>query len=138
MTHSDCIFCKIAAGTIPSGKVYETDKVLAFLDIGPVSDGHTLIIPKEHYERFEDCPPELLAEIGPVLGIVAKAVVAAVQAEGYNVLCNRGKAAGQVVEHVHFHIIPRNTGDGFFHRWPAYQYKPGQADKFLALIKSKL
>jgi histidine triad (HIT) family protein len=134
----DCIFCKIAAGTIPSGKVYENDKVFAFMDIAPVSNGHTLLIPKQHFEKMEDCPADLLAAIGSALGIVSKAVVTGMKAEGFNVLCNRGKAAGQVVDHVHFHIIPRNTGDGFWHCWPAFKYQPGQAEQFLAQIKAQL
>jgi histidine triad (HIT) family protein len=134
----DCIFCRIAAGTIPSGRIYETDHVFSFMDIGPVSDGHTLVIPKQHFEKFEDCTPEILAEMGVVLGKVAKAVITGMEAEGYNILCNRSRVAGQVVEHVHFHIIPRRTGDGLFNRWPAYKYQPGQAEKFLAAIKSCL
>jgi histidine triad (HIT) family protein len=138
MSAQDCIFCKIAAGVIPSGKVYETDDVFAFLDVGPVSDGHTLVIPKKHFEKMEDCPAELLASIGSVLGKVAKAVVEGMGADGYNVLCNRGRAAGQVVEHVHFHVIPRKQGDGVFNRWPAYKYKAGQADEFLKKIREKI
>ncbi len=138
MSPQDCIFCKIAAGTIPSGMVCQTDDTFAFLDIGPISEGHTLVIPKRHYERMEDCPPEVLASIGSVLGRVAKAVVEATGADGYNVLCNRGRAAGQLVDHVHFHIIPRKTGDGVFHRWPAGKYKPGQAEEILKKIKEKL
>jgi histidine triad (HIT) family protein len=135
---SDCIFCKIASGVIPSGKVYETDEVFAFMDIAPVSDGHTLIVPRKHYEKMEDCPPEVLAEMGRVLGIVAKAVVQGTGADGYNVICNRGQAAGQVVEHVHFHVIPRTAGDNVFHRWPAYKYPPGRAEELLARIKAEL
>ena len=138
MSEKDCIFCRIAAGTIPSARVYETDEVFAFLDIGPVSDGHTLVVPKKHYERMEDCPPELLAAIGPVLGKVAGAVVTAMAADGYNILCNRGRAAGQVVQHVHFHVIPRKSGDGVFHRWPAYEYKPGRIEELLKKIREKL
>jgi histidine triad (HIT) family protein len=138
MDSSDCIFCRIAAGQIPSHKVYETPEVFAFLDIGPVSDGHTLVIPKKHYERMEDCPPELLSAIAAVLGRVAGAVVKGMNAEGYNVLCNRGRVAGQVVEHVHFHVIPRKQGDGVFNRWPSYKYKDGQAEGFLKMIREKL
>jgi histidine triad (HIT) family protein len=138
MSAQDCIFCKIAAGTIPSAKVLETDDVFAFLDIGPIAEGHTLIIPKKHYERMEDCPPQTLAAIGGVLGKVAKAVVEATQADGYNVLCNRGRAAGQVVEHVHFHVVPRKNGDGVFNRWPAGKYNAGRADEILKMIREKL
>jgi histidine triad (HIT) family protein len=134
----DCIFCKIAAGTIPSAKVYETDEVFAFLDINPISDGHTLVVPKKHYEKMEECPPETLAAIGLVLGKVAKAVVEGTGADGYNVLCNRGRAAGQIVGHVHFHVIPRRLGDGVFNRWPAYKYEAGKAEQLLKAITERL
>ena len=102
-------------------KIDEDEAVLSFLDIGPVSDGHTLVIPKQHFERLHDCPPELLSQVGSRIGKIAKAVAAAMDSQGYNVLCNNGRAAGQLVDHLHFHIIPRNTGDGVFDRWPAYE-----------------
>jgi histidine triad (HIT) family protein len=124
---TDCIFCGIAAGRIPSIKVYENSHVLAFLDIGPISDGHTLVIPRAHFDRLDQCPAELLAEMAKVLGMLGGPVAKAVGADGYNVLCNNGAAAGQVVEHVHFHIIPRKNGDGVFNRWPAYKYPDGKA-----------
>jgi len=108
----DCIFCKIAAGQIPSTKVYEDDNVLAFMDIGPISEGHTLVIPKRHYGKLDQCDPDTLTKISACLGRIAGAVKEAMNAEGYNVLCNNGRAAGQLVDHVHFHVIPRNSGDG--------------------------
>ena len=138
MTAHDCIFCKIADGAIPAAVVFQNDDVFAFLDIGPVSEGHTLVIPKKHYEKMEDCPPRTMAAIGAVLGNIARAVVEATGADGYNVLCNRGRAAGQLVQHVHFHIIPRNEGDGIFHRWPAGKYEPARAEQILAKIREKL
>jgi histidine triad (HIT) family protein len=138
MSAQDCIFCKIGGGAIPSAMVFQNDDVFAFLDIGPIREGHTLVIPKQHYEKMEDCPPQTLAAIGAVLGNIAKAVVEATGADGYNVLCNRGRAAGQLVQHVHFHIIPRTEGDGIFHRWPAGKYKPGQAEEILRRIREKL
>lgn len=121
----DCVFCKMVVGEIPVTKIYEDPSVLAFLDIGPVSDGHTLVIPKQHYATVDQCDPEVLAAVGAVLGKIAGAVVKAMGAQGYNVLCNNGKVAGQVVEHVHFHIIPRTAGDGVFTQWPAYKYPEG-------------
>ena len=124
---TDCIFCGIAAGRIASIKVYENNHVLAFLDIGPISDGHTLVIPKAHFDRLDQCPAEVLAEAAKVLGRLGGPVAEAVGADGYNVLCNNGSAAGQVVEHVHFHIIPRKSGDGVFSRWPSYKYPDGKA-----------
>jgi len=134
----DCIFCKMVAGQIPVTKIYEDEVVLAFLDIGPVSDGHTLVIPTRHVEKLHDCPPELLGQVGSRLGKIAKAVAAGMNSDGYNILCNNGRAAGQIVEHLHFHIIPRNTGDGLFNRWPAYKYKEGRIEEIAADIRGNL
>jgi len=132
-----CVFCKMVAGEIPVTKIYEDESVLAFLDIGPVSDGHTLVIPKQHYRTVDQCEPEALAAVGAVLGKIAGAVVEAMGAEGYNVLCNNGKVAGQVVEHVHFHIIPRMAGDGVFTQWPAYKYPDGRLQEIAEKIRKK-
>ena len=134
----DCIFCKIVAGLIPSVKIYEDKDVLAFLDIGPLSDGHTLVIPKRHYAKIHECPAELLGKIGAVLPKVAGAVFGAMNAEGYNVLCNNGRASGQLVEHIHFHIIPRTTGDGVFTQWPAKNYPAGKVQNVAEKIIAKL
>ncbi len=119
MSHSngDTIFSKIIKGQIPCHKVFENDHVLAFLDINPLAEGHTLVIPKTQAARLEDLPPELAAEIGRQLGAIARRVLAAVGAEDYNVLQNNGPASGQEVPHVHFHIIPRRSGDGLGYRW---------------------
>ncbi len=135
---NDCVFCKMVAGQIPVTKIYEDEVVLAFLDIGPVSDGHTLVIPKQHFERLHDCPAELLSRVTSNLGRIAKAVASAMDSEGYNLLCNNGRAAGQLVEHLHFHIIPRNTGDGVFNRWPAYEYQQGRIETIAADIRENL
>jgi len=134
----DCIFCKIAAGQIPCSKIYEDENVLAFLDIGPVSDGHTLVIPKQHYTKIHECPPEILTAVASVLPKIAGAVFEASSADGYNVLCNNGRASGQLVEHLHFHIIPRKTGDGVFSKWPASKYPQGMAEKITEKIRAKL
>ena len=138
MSADDCIFCKMVAGQIPVTKIYEDEVVLAFLDIGPISDGHTLVIPKEHFEKLHDCPPELLGQVGSRLGKIAGAVTAAINSDGYNVLCNNGRAAGQLVEHLHFHIIPRNAGDGLFDRWPSYKYRAGKIEQIAAGIRENL
>jgi len=134
----DCVFCKMVAGEIPVTKVYENEAVLAFLDIGPVSDGHTLVIPKQHCEKVHECDPDILAQVGACLGKIAGAVVSAMDADGYNVLCNNGRAANQVVSHLHFHIIPRRMGDGVFTQWPAYQYGKGQIEGFAEKIRKSL
>ena len=134
----DCVFCKMVAGEIPVARVYEDEAVLAFLDIGPVSDGHILVIPKQHYARVHECEAQVLAKVGACLGKIAGAVVKAMGADGYNVLCNNGQAAGQVVEHVHFHIIPRKMGDGVFTQWPTYQYRAGQIEEIAEKIRKGL
>ena len=133
-----CVFCKMVAGEIPVAKVYEDEAVFAFLDIGPISDGHTLVIPKEHCTRIHECAPGILGDVALRLGKIAKAVVTAVNADGYNVLSNNGPAAGQVVDHLHFHVVPRKTGDGVFTEWPSYRYKAGQIEKLAAKIRENL
>ena len=107
---SDCIFCKIVAGEVPAHKVYEDDFALAFLDISPTTPGHTLVIPKEHHEKFDDIPEETLGSYMNAVQKVSKAVDA--YSEGFNLLQNNGRVAGQLVFHVHFHVIPRRAGDG--------------------------
>jgi histidine triad (HIT) family protein len=134
MSADDCLFCKMATGQIPVTKIYEDDVVLAFLDIGPISDGHTLVIPKQHYEQLHDCPTELLAQIASRLGEIAGAISSAMNSDGYNVLCNNGRAAGQVINHLHFHIIARDINDGLFSRWPSYKYQTGQIESIAARI----
>lgn len=138
MGTSDCIFCKMAAGLIPVTKVYEDAMVLAFLDIAPISDGHTLLIPKQHFRHVHDCPGEVLAQMGSHLGKIAKAVAAGMNAEAYNILCNNGRAAGQLVEHLHFHIIPRSAGDGVFQRWPAHKYPEGRMNEVAERVRENL
>jgi len=138
MGANDCVFCKMVAGQIPVTKIYEDEVVLSFLDIGPISDGHTLVIPKQHFEGLHDCPPQLLGQVASRLGRIAKAVTAAMDSDDYNVLCNNGRAAGQIVEHLHFHIIPRRTGDGVFNRWPSYKYQEGKIEAIAAEIRKNL
>jgi histidine triad (HIT) family protein len=127
---SDCVFCKIAAGQIPCHRVFENEQVLAFLDIAPLSTGHTVVIPKSHAERLDQLGPEVAAEIARHLGELGRRVVSVTKAEGYNVLQNNGAVAGQVVPHVHFHIIPRRSDDGLGYRWNA---KSAAQDELAAL-----
>ena len=138
MSQQDCIFCKIVSGQIPSIKIFENDMVLAFLDVGPISDGHTLVIPKQHCEGMNQASPETVAQIARTFPMLGGAVQKAMHADGYNVLCNNGAAAGQVVEHLHFHIIPRHDNDGVFNRWPSYQYADGKAAQIAEKIKENL
>ena len=137
MAH-DCIFCSIATGNVPCNRIYEDQAVLAFLDIRPVSDGHTLVIPKAHFPTLHDCPAEVLTKVVAFLPTIAKAVTDAMGAAAYNVLSNNGTAAGQLVDHLHFHIIPRDKGDGIFDRWQAYEYDKDRADIIAGMIRKKL
>ncbi len=138
MSQDDCIFCKMVAGQIPAARIYEDDVVLAFLDIGPLSDGHTLVIPKQHFDKVDSCPDDVMGQVARRLGRVARAVVAGTSADGYNVLCNNGRVAGQLVGHLHFHIIPRSSGDGLLSSWPAGKYATGQIDAMAAKIRDNL
>lgn len=138
MNTDDCLFCKMVVGEIPVTKLYEDDVVLAFLDIGPISDGHTLVIPKQHFEKIDACPAELLGQVSSRLCGIARAVAAGMNCDGYNILCNNGRAAGQLVQHLHFHIIPRQAGDGVFDRWPSYKYEAGKAEQIADKIRGNL
>jgi histidine triad (HIT) family protein len=113
------IFDKILAGEIPCHRVYEDEHVLAFLDIGPLSEGHTLVIPKERKAHLHELSDESAAAIGRVLPRIARAVLAATGASAYNVLQNNGSAAHQVVMHVHFHVIPKSGERGLGIGWNA-------------------
>ena len=117
--NSDSIFTKIIKGEIPCQRVFENEHVLAFLDITPLSPGHTLVVPKRQVASMEDLPEADAAALAAALVRLAPRVRDATEAEGYNVLLNDGKAAGQEVPHVHFHIIPRRAGDGLGYRWKA-------------------
>ena len=114
-----CIFCKIVAGQIPCYKVYEDEVVLAFLDIGPLVRGHTLVIPKNHYATVMETPAEELAAVHARLPKIARAVLAATEAKACHVLTNNGAEAQQSVGHLHIHILPRVGGDKFHIPWNA-------------------
>tara|TARA_Y100000310_G_scaffold294809_1_gene325581 strand:- start:404 stop:811 length:408 start_codon:yes stop_codon:yes gene_type:complete len=124
-----CTFCKIIKGEIPCSKIYEDDKAFAFLDIAPVNKGHALVIPKEHYESFEDLPDDLLEYLIKLVRKVSKAVKKGTNADAYNIGMNVGKAAGQLVFHAHWHIIPRFNDDGL-KTWPQKEYEDKEMDKF--------
>lgn len=116
---SKTLFTRIIEGEIPCHKVYEDDLVFAFLDIGPLSPGHTLLIPKAPVERLEDLPEDAAAALGRVLPRLGRAVLAATGAVDYNVVQKNGPSAGQVVPHVHFHIIAQTPEGGLKMDWKA-------------------
>ena len=105
-----CIFCSIIAGEIPCHKVYEDESVIAFLDIGPVSTGHALVLPKIHAENLEAGSAADAARLMSVIYSIAPSILKAVGADGYNLGMNHGECAGQDVMHTHLHIMPRTSG----------------------------
>ena len=109
---NDCVFCKIVSGTVPSAKVYEDEHTLAFLDINPISLGHTLVITRNHYEQLTDVPAEELGRLIRTTQRIAAAVIKGAGAEGFNLVQSNGACAAQIVPHVHFHLVPRRRYDG--------------------------
>lgn len=129
-----CVFCKIIAGEIPSYKVYEDKYTLAFLDINPVNPGHTLVVSKKHIAKIEEAGEEILCQIMKAVKKVGLSLKKNLVASGYNVQVNNDPAAGQIVPHLHFHVVPRLESDGL-KLWPQKKYKPGQAEEVLKKIK---
>ncbi len=119
---SDCIFCRIIKGELPSTKVYEDAEVLAFMDIGPIIKGHTLVVPKPHVELVTQAPAAMLGKVMAVAQKIAHAQMNGLKADGVNILNANGTAAGQVVPHLHVHVIPRFKTDGHHWNWAAKKY----------------
>jgi histidine triad (HIT) family protein len=134
----ECIFCKIVRGEIPSAKVLENKKVLAFLDINPVSKGHTLVIPKAHYATYPEMPVEVIAALGEALQKIGKVVKSQLDFAGFNILLNNGRSAGQLIDHSHFHLIPRNVGDGVMDWPPVRPYAEGEMETIRAVLTSAI
>src|SRR5215475_1187069 len=135
---AETIFSKIIRGEIPCQKVYEDEHVLAFLDIMPLAEGHTLVIPKEPAATLDALSDEAAAAIGRVLPRLCRAVKAATGVEDYNVLQNNGAAAHQAVFHVHFHIIPRKGGAGLGIGWNPGKLDPGRGAELAKKIAAAL
>jgi len=129
-----CIFCKIIAGEIPSYKVYEDEFTLAFLDINPVNPGHTLVIPKKHFANIDEADEETLSLVIKTVKKVGESLKKNLAAPGYNVQENNDPAAGQIVPHLHFHVVPRTLDDGLG-LWPQKKYKENEAEEILNKIK---
>lgn len=128
MSTADCIFCNIASGKISARRIFEDGACAAFLDVAPLSPGHALLVPKIHCDTLESMPAEVAAAMLRHLPALGRAILAATGAEGFNVLLNSGPAAGQVVMHAHFHIIPRRRGDGLGYRWQPQSLCDAEAD----------
>lgn len=138
---SDCLFCKIVDGSIPSIKVYEDDHVLAFMDIFPLTKGHTLLIPKKHHENVFDMNSEDASQLFSVAPKIASAIKASFNPAGLNLLNNNGAPAGQSVFHFHLHFIPRyDQTDGFKATWQTKekQITTDLVTEYAEKIKSQL
>ncbi|MBZ0110948.1 MAG: HIT family protein [Thermoanaerobaculia bacterium] len=134
----ETIFDEVLAGTIPCYRIYEDEWVLAFLDINPLSPGHTLVIPKERAAYLHELSEESSAAIGRTLPMLCRAVMEATGIEDYNVLQNNGHAAHQAVFHVHFHIIPRLEDRGLDLEWSPGELSPEDAEDLLAALHRSL
>lgn len=119
---TECIFCKIIAGELPCSKIYEDADVIAFMDIGPVVKGHTLVVPKKHCDPITETPPDILGKLICVVQKIARAMFKGLNADGINVTQANGEVAGQVVPHIHFHVIPRFSNDGRPQNWIPQKY----------------
>jgi histidine triad (HIT) family protein len=138
MTGQETVFDKIISGEIPCHKVYEDDHVLAFLDIGPLSRGHTLVIPKERKPYLHELSDEAAAALGRILPRLCRAVMEATGASAYNILQNNGTEAHQVVMHVHFHIIPKMGEAGLGIGWRPTSLSSDEATDLLAKMHAAL
>lgn len=116
--------------------VYEDDAVIAFLDVAPLTEGHLLVVPREHFGKLTEVPPSVAAKLGSVLPSLGRALLEVTKAEGFNVLVNEGRAAGQQVSHLHFHLIPRKSGDLLGYRWNPGSYPPGRAGELAVLLQT--
>lgn len=138
MKKDDCIFCRIAAGEIPSATVYEDDSFKAILDLGPAAKGHTLVIPKNHSDNLLSVDSETAKKALLVISRIANAVKEAMGCDGINVVQNNGEAAGQTIMHLHFHIIPRYDNDKVNIGWEPMKPSGDELAATAGLIKAKL
>jgi histidine triad (HIT) family protein len=133
-----CIFCRIVQGSARAAVVYQDEKVLCFLDINPVAPGHTLVIPRGHYETLLDVFSDSeMGALGKGCRIIGAALMKALGAKGFNVMMNNLPAAGQLVPHAHFHVVPRFPGDGLRH-WPGTPTPPAVLEKVAEKLRKAL
>lgn len=134
----DCIFCDIINGKAKSEIIYQSEKVIAFLDINPLTYGHTLVVPKIHCKNLLEIPGDYFSEIMESIQIISKGLVNSFTLEGFNVVSNNGKAAGQSVFHSHFHIIPRFADDGHKVRLNLKKYKDNEMKFYVDKIRQSI
>ena len=129
---SDCIFCRIAAGEIPSATIYEDDDFRVILDLGPAAKGHALILPKAHAANLYELPDELAGKAMILAKKITSFLKDALPCDGYNVVQNNGESAGQTVFHFHMHLIPRHEGDHAGITWKPGELTDADRDEILA------
>lgn len=134
MKNDNCIFCKIAAGEIPSATIYEDQDFRAILDLGPASKGHALIIPKEHYANLYELDEEIAGKVLCAAKKIITRMTEVLGCDGYNLVQNNGEAAGQTVPHFHLHMIPRYEGDGVGLGWKVGELKDEDKEEILSKI----
>ncbi len=127
-----CVFCQIVNGELPTNLVYEDDKVIAILDLAQATKGHTLVLPKKHYDNIYDVDEETLKQMIVVSKKLSKQIVDNMHADGLNIVNNNGDAAGQAIKHIHFHLIPRYNDDDYLIRGQNHEY---DLKEILAQIK---
>lgn len=138
MKMENCIFCKIANGEIPSATVYEDGDFRAILDLGPASKGHTLILPKEHFDDVTELDEDLGAKVLPLAAKIGRAMKAGLGCAGFNLVQNNGEAAGQTVKHFHMHVIPRYEGGPEMVTWVSGETTAEEREKTAAEIKGNM
>ena len=136
--NQSCIFCKIISRDAKAEILYEDDLVVAFLDIAPINRGHVLVIPKEHYNSSSALPEEIAGRLLYIGGRFGTACKRALDADGFNLHLADGLSAGQIVPHVHLHVIPRFASDGFHWNWRKLEIDSGEYNEIAVQIKSKL
>ena len=135
MRDENCIFCKIAAGEIPSATLYEDDDFRVILDLGPASKGHALILPKEHYRNLYDIDEETLGRAALLAKKMVTKLTDVLGCDGYNVVQNNEPCAGQTVFHFHMHLIPRYEGDNVGLGWPVGELTDEVKNEILEKMK---
>lgn len=134
----DCIFCKIVSGEIPSAKVYEDEDALVILDISPINKGHSLVLSKEHYTDIYDTPEELLLKLASITKKISLATKKSLACDGINIVQNNERTAGQLVFHIHFHIIPRFSHDGIRFDTNRKKYEENEMNEFAEKINASI
>ncbi len=135
---TDCLFCRIVAGRDPGARVFEDDEVVGFLDIHPVNFGHLLIVPKPHHATLAELPEALAMAVARHVPRLTRAILAATAAPGMHLVVNNGAVAGQTIDHVHWHLIPRFEGDAVDWPWPHQTYTESGLESMRERIADRL